>query len=74
VSDKKPFHIRVFEERTFEFEVLASSETDALQMAAKTWREADTVGQWETDAVATEFEAAEIVHEPGALPSAPANA
>lgn len=69
-GERKPFRIRVIETRTYEFELYATDEDSAREAGIKIWRAAPTVGQWETDAVEHEYEAAAISHEPGALPAA----
>lgn len=66
----KPFRFQVFETRRHEFEVWAKSEADARDKGGLIWRDAHTVGQWETDATEYEYYATEITYEPHTKPSA----
>lgn len=60
----KPFRFRVYETRQYEFEIWAEDKASALDKGGLIWRDAPTVGQWETDATEYEYHADLIRYEP----------
>jgi hypothetical protein len=60
----KPFRVQVYETRRYEFEVWAKDTADALNKGGVMWRDAPTVGEWETDATEYEYYADQINYEP----------
>lgn len=63
MAEKKRFVMQIAETRHFEFEVWATSQTEAESVGLRIWREAPTTGQWELPGTETDYHAAEMAQK-----------